>query len=144
MWLWDTNIVRAFSDERVDGHDRVRARLEAVGPGAVGIPVVVAAELLDGRLRYLNAAHRLSARQLLVAFEQFDATVRLLSLFPVVPFDEAALDVYRQRRLFPGTMSRADRLIAAVALAGSHCLVTRNVSHFLPVQGLVIENWIDG
>jgi predicted nucleic acid-binding protein len=40
-------------------------------------------------------------------------------------------------------MSRADRLIAAITLAGDHRLVTRNVSHFLPVPDLVIENWID-
>ena len=143
MWLWDANIVRAFSDYRADGHERVRARTEAAGPGAIGVPVVVATELLDGRLQYLCTAHRLAPRQLVVAFEQFTATLRLLSLFPLVPFDEAALRVYQQRRLFPGNMSRGDRLIAAIALAGSHRLVTRNVSHFLPVQGLMIENWID-
>jgi predicted nucleic acid-binding protein len=143
VWLWDTNIVRAVSDDSADGHSRVLSRLEAVGPEAVGLPVVVATELLDGRLQYLNAAHRLAPRQLLIAFGRFNATLRLLSLFPIIPFDETALSFYQQRRLFPGTMSRADRLIAAIALAANHSLVTRNVSHFLPVQGLTVENWID-
>jgi predicted nucleic acid-binding protein len=78
-----------------------------------------------------------------VAFEQLLATLRLLNLFAIVPFDAAALQVYEQRHLFPGTMSRADRLIAAIALAGGHRLITRNVSHFLPITGLAIDNWID-
>lgn len=143
MWLWDTNIVRAFTDQQADGHTRVLARTEAAGPGTIGIPVVVAAELLEGRLQYLRAAHRLASHRLVVAFEQLLATIRLMSLFEIIPFDEAALQVYEQRHLFPGTMSRADRLIAAITLAGGHRLVTRNVSHFLPVPGLTIENWID-
>ncbi len=143
MWLWDTNIVRAFTDEKADGHERVRARTEAAEPGAIGIPIVVAVELLDGRLQYLRTGQRLPPRQLVVAFERFSATLRFLSLFPEVPFDEAALHVHQQRSLFPGTMSRADRLIAAIALSGGHRLVTRNVRYFLPVPDLVIENWID-
>lgn len=44
---------------------------------------------------------------------------------------------------FLRTMSRNDRLIAAIALAGRHVLVTRNVSHFLGVPALLVENWID-
>jgi predicted nucleic acid-binding protein len=143
VWLWDTNIVRAFTDQKAEGHARVRAWTEAAGPAAIGVPVVVAAELLEGRLQYLRAAHRLAPRQLVVAFEQLHATLGFLNLFPIVHFDEAALQVYEQRHLFPGTMSRADRLIAAISLAGGHRLVTRNVSHFLAVPGLTIENWID-
>src|SRR5947207_1182208 len=104
MWLWDTNIVRAFSDSRADGHERVRARTEVSEPGAIGLPVVVATELLDGRLQYVRTAHRLAAHQLLVAFAQFTDTLRLLSLFTLVPFDEAALRVYQKRNLFPGNI----------------------------------------
>jgi tRNA(fMet)-specific endonuclease VapC len=143
MWLWDTNIVRAFSDSRADGHGRVRARTEAAGPESIALPVIVVTELLEGRLQYIRTAHRLAPHQLVVAFRQFTHTLQLLSLFSTEPFDEAALRVYQQRHLFPGSMSRADRLIAAIALAGDHRLVTRNVGHFLPVPGLRIENWID-
>lgn len=79
----------------------------------------------------------------MVAFDRLHVTIRLLTTFTIVPFDEAALNVFQTRRLFPGTMSRGDRLIASIALAGGHRLVTRNVAHFLPVEGLVVENWID-
>jgi hypothetical protein len=75
VWLWDANIVRAFSDAKADGHERVGARAEAAGPGAIGLPVVVAAELLDGRLQYLRGAHRLASPQLVVAFGQLTQTI---------------------------------------------------------------------
>jgi predicted nucleic acid-binding protein len=67
----------------------------------------------------------------------------VLTSFPLVPFDEDGLAVYTRRQLFPGTMSRNDRLIAAMALAGRHVLVTRNISHFVGVPDLAVENWID-
>jgi hypothetical protein len=31
MWLWDANVVRAYTDREADGHDRVLARGRAVG-----------------------------------------------------------------------------------------------------------------
>jgi predicted nucleic acid-binding protein len=143
VWLWDANIVRAYSDRGADGHERVLARGRTVGWSAVGLPIVVVSELLEGRLGYLREAHRLAPRQLIVAFRHLEQTLDVLSAFAVIPFDEAALTVYTRRRLFPGTMSRNDRLIAAIALAGRHILVTRNVSYFLGVSGLQVENWID-
>jgi predicted nucleic acid-binding protein len=143
VWLWDANVVRAYSDREAEGHERVLARGRTAGWGAVGLPVVVVSELLEGRLGYLREAHRLAPRQLIVAFRHLEKTLEVLSAFAAIPFDEEALEVYTRRRLFPGTMSRNDRLIAAIALAGRHVLVTRNMSHFLGVPGLLIENWID-
>jgi predicted nucleic acid-binding protein len=143
VWLRDANIIRAFGDSSAEGHDRVITRSSAIGWETIGIPIVVAAELLEGRLRFLREAHRRATRQLLTAFDRLDATIRFVSSFPIVAFDGAALRIYERRQMFPGTMSRDDRLIAAIALAGGHRLVTRNVSHFVGIPGLVIETWID-
>jgi predicted nucleic acid-binding protein len=143
VWLWDTNIVRAYSDREAEGHDQVLTRGRAVGWDAVALPIVVVSELLEGRLGYLRDADRLAPRQLSIAFRRPANTFEMLSAFEIIQFDERALDVYTRPRLFPGRMSRNDRLIAAIALAGGHVLVTRNVSHFVQVSGLVIENWID-
>lgn len=143
MWLWDANIVRAFTDARAEGHERVRARGDAVGWEEIALPIIVAAELVEGRLRYLREAHRQAPQQLVVAYRRFHETLQLVTLFPLVAFDEPALQIYRDARVLPGAMSREDRLIAAIALAGQHRLVTRNVAHFNRVPGLVIENWID-
>jgi predicted nucleic acid-binding protein len=143
MWLWDTNIVGAYSNRNAEGHERVLARADGVGWQYIGLPVVVAAEMLEGRLRYLREAHRRTPRQLVASFQRLEDTLRLLAAFAIVPFNDAALQVYERRSLFAGTMSREDRLIAAIALASAHRLVTRNVGHFSSVPGLVVENWVD-
>jgi predicted nucleic acid-binding protein len=143
MWLWDTNIVRAFIDASTKGFEEVRVQMDRVGDENIGLPITVAAELLDGRLRYLQEAYRRDPKHLIVAYERLGETIALLHTLLLVPFDEAALRVYQQRQRFPGTMSRGDRLIAAIALAGGHTLVTRNVAHFAGTEGLTVENWID-
>jgi predicted nucleic acid-binding protein len=143
VWLWDANIIRAYSDREADGHYRVLTRGRVVGWEAVGLPIVVVSELLEGRLGYLREAHRLAPRQLNIAFRHLANTLDMLSSFAIIQFDEDALEVYTRPRLFPGTMSRNDRLIAAIALAGGHVLLKRNVSHSLGVPDLQIGNWID-
>ncbi|MFQ5595922.1 MAG: hypothetical protein ACE5HA_17400 [Anaerolineae bacterium] len=40
-------------------------------------------------------------------------------------------------------ISRADLLIASIALAHRATLVTRNVRHFERVPGLIVTNWVD-
>jgi predicted nucleic acid-binding protein len=141
--LWDANIVRAFAEGRAEGHERVRARTALLGWSEIGLPIVTAAELLDGRLRYVREAHRQASHNLILAFQFLFSTLEFLKLVSVISLDEGALRIYRESHLFPGSMSRNDRLIAAITLAGDHILVTRNVAHFIAVPGLRIENWID-
>jgi tRNA(fMet)-specific endonuclease VapC len=143
VWLWDANIVRAYSDREADGHTRVLQQGRAVGWDNVGLPISVAAELLEGRLSYLREAHRRASDQLVIAFQHLEHTLEIVNSFSVLPFDGHVLNVFGRKQLFPGTMSRADRLVAAIVLAGGHILVTRNVADFAKVPGLTLENWID-
>ena len=143
MWLFDTNIFTALLDLADDGHDRVIARGDAAGWDHMGIPITVAAEALAGRLKYLERALQQSPRHFRTAYSRLAATHRSLSLLPMAEFDELAERCYADRSLFSGTMSRNDRIIAAITIAGGHVLETRNVAHFAGVRGLEIENWID-
>jgi predicted nucleic acid-binding protein len=67
----------------------------------------------------------------------------LLAQFPIAPFDASALIIFQERTLFSQPIGRPDRLLASIALAGGHVLVTRNTAHFRFIPGLQIENWID-
>jgi len=144
VWLLDSNTFRAYSGRADPHHDRVIERGDHLGWDNVGLPVIVILEVLRGRILYLDQAQRRDPKHLVAALAEFEATHHLVSAFPCVHFDDAALAIHVQKRLFPGTMGRHDRLIAAIALAGAHTLVTRNVADFRHVPGLRIENWIDG
>lgn len=57
---------------------------------------------------------------------------------PVLPFDDAAADVYAR---LPFRRGNFDRLIAAHALSLGLTLVSRNLADFADVPGLTVENW---
>ena len=61
-----------------------------------------------------------------------------VAVVPIVPFDEAAAQVYAT---LPFRRHRFDRLIAAHALALDLTLVTANVRDFRDLAGLRVEDW---
>jgi tRNA(fMet)-specific endonuclease VapC len=69
------------------------------------------------------------------------------SRFELLPFDQEAARHAAQVRAqleAQGTpIGAVDTMIAGVALAHEHVLVTRNVREFERVQGLQIQNWFE-
>lgn len=63
---------------------------------------------------------------------------RFFELLPVLPFDDAAADVYAR---LPFKRQSFDRLIAAQALQLGLAVVTRNRADFADVPGLTVEDW---
>jgi tRNA(fMet)-specific endonuclease VapC len=70
----------------------------------------------------------------------------VLGALEVVPFDEAAAEVYGSLRAELGRAGRrldeSDLRIASIAKSRGLVLVTGNVRHFLRVPGLHVENWL--
>jgi len=143
MYLWDANILKAFADAGADGHANVLAHAQRVGWEHLALPVPVCAEVLEGRLKYLHGAFQRGPTHYPPAFTRLEATLQLVTQFPIVSFDDAALTILQQRSLFLQPIGRTDRLMASIALAGGHVLVTRNVAHFRFISNLRFENWID-
>lgn len=129
-YMLDTNIcihlIQRQPPELVD-------RLTAMAFGDVVLSSIVLAELQHGVER--DPAVRAQAQRALSA---------LLSLFPVLPFDEAAARSYGVlRAALPDRRRDAlDRLIAAHAVALGLTLVTNNLADFAGYPGLVVENWV--
>ena len=67
----------------------------------------------------------------------------ILTVLPLVAFDDAAADAYRAIVEATGYSRRKmlDRMIAAQALVHRATLVTRNPSDFRDIPGLRIEVW---
>jgi predicted nucleic acid-binding protein len=138
LYLWDTNILRHFTE----GHPKLQSRLQRVLWTEIALPSIVVAEVLRGRCDFALKATVAQAPQ---AHQLLLETQRLLGQFQVVAFDDACVQSMLQLQTkFKSRKRYADVMIAAIALSGRHIVVTRNQSHFadlLPVDQLV--NWID-
>ena len=120
----------------------VRAHSRRVPENEIGLPAIVIAEVLRGRCDFVLKATPDQAER---AGEFLQQTLAILEPFQIVAVDQAAVAVLK--RLLKQYQSRkryADVMIAAIAIAGHHIVITRNQKDFadlLPKQQL--QNWID-
>ena len=138
MYLWDTNILRYF----VEGHPTLRLYLERIAWSEIALPSVVVAEVLRGRCEF---ALKATPSQAPVAHKLLQETRQLLNRFNVVVFDDTCVEAIRTLQKQHKTHKRyADIMIAAIAIARKHIVVTRNQKHFVPLLPKTqIMNWID-
>lgn len=138
MYLWDANILRHF----VEGDPILRAHLERVEWHQIALPSVVVAEVLRGRCEFALKATPAQAPQ---AHQHLLDAMAMLQTFDIAPFDEECTQIVLEIQKRSSTRKRyADVMIAAIAIARSKILVTRNQRHFvdlLPSNQIV--NWID-
>jgi tRNA(fMet)-specific endonuclease VapC len=129
-FLLDTDVV---SNSIRNPGGRVASRIVTLGRSRIGISVIVAAELRFWTMKR-------GSRSLATKVDE------LLSLFPVLPIEPPADEVYARIRAMlerAGTpIGGNDMLIAAHALTLDCTLVTGNEREFARVKGLTIENWL--
>jgi predicted nucleic acid-binding protein len=138
MYLWDANILRHFGQ----GHPTLHLHLLRVPWSAIVLPSVVVAEVLRGRCDFALKASPAQAPQ---AHERLQDTLHMLTQFHIVVFDQTCANVMEHLRQRHRRRKRyADLMIAAMAIAGRHVLVTRNQTDFADVLPLAqLVNWID-
>jgi predicted nucleic acid-binding protein len=127
-YLLDTNVLRHYTD----GHQTLLDNLASVPLERVAVPSIVFAEQMRGQ-------------NLLIEQERLIGTQLVLSAFSILYLDQPSVDKLIELRQKHSTRKRyADVIIAAMALAGGHVLVTRNVADFSDLLPSVrIQNWID-
>ena len=138
MFLWDTNIVRYFGKR----HPNLQRYLHRIPWSEIALPSVVLAEVLRG---WCDFALKAAPSKAPYAHRLLLESQKLLARFNVVVFDERCAAVLEELRDKHKAHKRyADMMIAAMAKAGNHIVVTRNQKHFrmfLPKSQLA--NWID-
>lgn len=128
--MLDTNIV---SELARNPQGVVTERIAAVGPEAICVSIVTAAELRYGCARKGSA--KLTAR-----IEAILGSVQVAALDAPADAEYGALRARLEQAGRP--IGPNDLLIAAHALALGAVLVTANTGEFSRVEGLGVENWL--
>jgi len=129
--MLDTNIV---SELARNPQGPVSERIAEVGPDAICVSIVVAAELRFGCVKKGSA--KLSA--------QIDAILESMQVLALDMPADAEYGRIRDELESAGTpVGPNDMLIAAHALALGAVIVTANVGEFSRIRGLSVESWID-
>lgn len=130
-YVFDTNVMIALTKGR---HQQLEERIRIQEADAIAISSIVAFELYFGAFNSVRRSENLAV---------------LGSLrFPILPFD--ANDAFHAGEIRAALKSKGtpigpfDVLIAGQALARNLTLVTNNVREFRRVQGLAVEDWLDG
>jgi tRNA(fMet)-specific endonuclease VapC len=129
-WLLDTNACIRYLNGR---SPLLRSRLNSADPTEILVCSIVKAELYFGAAQTRDPAKtRLMQQQFLARFRSLD-------------FDDLAAETYAEIR---ADLTRRgeligpnDLLIASICRAQNVTLVTHNVTEFVRVSGLAIEDW---
>jgi tRNA(fMet)-specific endonuclease VapC len=107
-------------------HPELRERLTECEPDEVGLSAISYAEIVLGMEQGKPPTP--------------EALDELVSVVPVLPFDDAAAKAYAK---LPFKRARFDRLIAAHAVSIGAVVVTNNPGDFADVPELKVENWAE-
>lgn len=133
LLMLDTNICVELLRGRAA---RVFDRLRRIRPDGVAISCITLGELQYGVARSSNPDKHTA---LLAAF---------LAPLAILPFDHQAAETYGRVRAELARLGKPigplDTLIAAHALALEATLITNNEREFRRVDGLNVENWLEG
>jgi tRNA(fMet)-specific endonuclease VapC len=135
----DTNHYTALTEDTSLGR-KAQRRIDA-SELEVFISIIAVQEIAQGWLALIN--RRKSGRDQVHAYSRFQHSIETLNKLTILPFDDAAADVFeglRAKRLRVGTM---DLKIAAICLAHDAVLLTQNFADFEVVPGLRVENWLE-
>ncbi len=125
-----------------EGHPVLRLHLQQVSWSEIALPSVVVAEVLRGRCDFALKAR---PSQMPLAHSLLIKTQTMINQFNLILFsEEAAFTLEKMKERHKTHKRYADFQISAMAKAGGHIVVTRNLKHFsnlLPKNQL--QNWID-
>ena len=139
MIAFDTDVLT----EILLGNDALAQRASAIPINQQSVPVIVVEEIMRGRLNVIRQAE--SGRgtiSLPSAYELFEETFNDFRRVQVLSYTPEAEGLYREWRGQGIHVGTHDLRIAALCVAHSAKLVSRNRRDFEKVPGLSVEFWL--
>ena len=127
-YLLDTNICAYFFNGQFSLIEKIRE---------IGFENCVVSEITIAELKY-GIAKSTKKKKNQLALDTFQAKIEVLPIFP-------ALDIYATEKARLKTKGKMlddfDLLIGSTAIFNNLTLVTKNISDFNRLDGIVIEDW---
>ena len=138
MIAYDTDVLV----ELLKGHSTYAAKAKAIPKEEQFVPIVVVEEIQRGRLNSIRQAEagkgRISLERAYELYEQTFVALRSVPLLSYTRIAEAQFQAWRQLKVRGSTH---DLRIAAICVASSARLITRNRRDFEQLPGLRVEIW---
>jgi len=118
------------------------SRMLALPPTDRGVPVVVAEELIRGRLDQVRKAESGKSKLTLAQANAFvESTLEGIREFRLLSFTQPAADLVAAWKAARIRVKTMDMRIAATAVVHQATLVTRNARDFRLIPGLNLDVW---
>jgi tRNA(fMet)-specific endonuclease VapC len=137
--LLDTDVLSIIQIGRGPSYERLVQRLDSSAVRPVAVSIVSYEEQMRGWLAYAARAKKVG--QYVQAMRRLRAMLNDFSTREVVDFDDAAAVEFQRLLKLKLRLGTMDLRVAAIALAHSAVLVTRNLADFRRVPDLHAEDW---
>jgi tRNA(fMet)-specific endonuclease VapC len=138
-YLLDTDHISIRQRPASPEYQRLMARLGQCSPADISVSIVSFQEQVLGANAVINRA-RMTAR-VVFGYALLSAIQNDFAASTVLPFDHAAGTIFDNLRAQGVRIGTMDLRIASIALSRNLTLLTRNISDFSQVPGLVTEDW---
>ncbi len=139
MFVLDTDHISILQAKAGDDWRRLRKRLDEQPRTNFSVSIVSFHEQIGGWYAQLGRAK--NAADTLRAYRMLERTLATFAGTQVLPFDEAAIELFADQRRQKVRIDTLDLRIACIAISRNMTLLTRNTVDFARVPGLKFEDW---
>ena len=137
--LLDTDHLSVLEWEEQPACNRLLERLDALPPDDIATSIISFHEQAQGALAYLNRARK--GEQIIAAYAKLETIWRWFLKMNVLSFTASAQGRFTELRPRCRRLKAMDLRIASIALVTDSTLLSRNLTDFRQVPGLLVEDW---
>ena len=138
-YLFDTDHISILQRRSGLEHSRLVTRIGRISPADLAFSIISFHEQVLGAHTFIARAR--SATDLARGYRLLEEILTGFSVAPILPFDIDSIALFDDLRSRGIRIATMDLRIASIALSRGMILVTRNVSDFHKVPGLITEDW---
>lgn len=139
MFLLDTDHVVISQQASAVEYDHLIRRIRQHDPSDVFVSIICFHEQVMGWNAYFSRTKDTAG--VVRGYTRLEGVLSNFSQAQVLPFDDAAADVFDDLRKQRGRVATVDLRIASIALSRTMTVLTRNLVDFERVPGLQVEDW---